>query len=69
MKNLNTNKFIWKYLNRTLYRDDKEFWLRKDLLSNKDRNPIVEKLSKHMKYVYDEETFYKSFKLTRQEFL
>lgn len=38
-------------------------------MKNKDRSPIVEKLQKHMKYFYDEETFYNSFKLSRQEFL
>lgn len=67
-KNLCSNKFIWKYKNRTLYRDASDFWLRNDM-KNKDRSPIVEKLQKHMKYFYDEETFYNSFKLSRQEFL
>ena len=34
-----------------------------------ERNPIVEQLQKHMKYIYDEDTFYKTCKLSRQEFL
>lgn len=27
--NLNSNQFVWKYLNRCLYRDGRDFWLRR----------------------------------------
>jgi hypothetical protein len=57
-----------KYLNRTLYRDDHQFWLRRDMKKT-EKTQVAQNLKKHMKYFYDEELFYRTFKISRQEFL
>ena len=35
----------------------------------KEKNAVAEKLQKHMKYFYDEATFYECFKISRKDFV
>jgi hypothetical protein len=72
---MNSNKLIWKILNRTIYNENDDFWLRRDMREVKedltlDEKHVIKKLKEHgLKYVYDEQTFYDMFKVTRKDFL
>ncbi len=76
---LKSNKTIWKILNRTIYREDDHTWLRiQDPLAelNKINLPATERevLRKLIQdygisYLYPEDVFYKTHKISRIDFL
>ena len=73
---MNSSVFIWKYLNRTIYRssafegaDEAFLWH----LRNKRPEPNAEELALHkefnLKIVYPSELFYRTHKISQKDFL
>ena len=75
-QSINSSVFIWKYLNRTIYRsplfegaDQAFLWH----LRNKRREPNAEEMALRdefgLKLVYPTELFYKTHKISQKDFL
>jgi len=70
MNGLNSNQFTWRYLNRTLYRDHRDFWLRRVMHKQHIPQDILKLKEKYgMKFIHSEQDFYKLFKIRRVDFL
>ena len=77
--NINSNATIWKMLNRTVYRDASERWLRNEDSRQqlKDKNmpastrEVIRKLIEDygITHLYSEDMFYKTHKISRSDFL
>ena len=72
--NFNTSRLVWKILNRTIYRPCGAPWLRRNMrqLADADADSDTVNFLKEecgLKYVHDEETFYKVYKSSRQDFV
>ena len=74
---VNSNKTIWKVLNRTIYREDEQLrWLRNDdsraeLKFKKNLIPAEREVLRKLievygfRHLYPESKFYKTYKITR----
>ena len=79
--NFNSNSFIWRYLNRTIYRspemvdeapkeDQEKFmhWLRNKKVSETEAEQGLRK-EFNLKVVYPEELFYRTHKISQKDLL
>ena len=72
---INSNTFVWKYLNRTIYRSpafegaDAQFlWhLRNKRVLNEEEQALRDEFKLHL--VYPSELFYKTHKISQKDFL